>query len=48
MLCHVSVEGLFVFSYIKVRALLCALNSIQNNTDLMPGGFVLEVDQLLS
>ena len=48
MLCHVSVEGLFGFPYIKVRLLLCALNGIQNITELLPVCFVLWADQSLS
>ena len=47
MLCHVSVEALFDFTYIKVRALLCALNGIQNITELVSGCFILVMDQSL-
>ena len=37
VLCHVSVEGLFGFTYVEVRAFpfLCALNGIHNITDLV-------------
>ena len=48
MFCHVSVEELFGLPYIKVRALVCALNGIHNITELMPGYLVLGVDQFLS
>ena len=47
VLCNVSVEMLFDFLYIKVRALLCVLNGIHNMTELMPGCFCLGVKQSL-
>ena len=48
MLCHASVEGLFGFTYMKFRAFLCALNSIHNNTEIMPRCSTHGVDQSLS
>ena len=48
LLCHVSVEGVFGFPYIKAQALLCALNGIHNITELMLGCLVLGLDQSLS
>ena len=44
MLCHASLEGLLGLIYIKVGALLCALNI----TELVPGCFIHGVDQSLS
>ena len=47
MLCHMPVERLFGLTYVEVRAFLCALNGIYNNTELVSGDVVLGIDQVL-